>query len=282
MPILERVLCARKIGQLSLTICKFRIQVRGWRLACVHTCEQYIIHLYQGIVTLISTISAIMTIFLSKEQTEHLNFIFDLMSKQDDSTYIGEQISQLAHSLQAAHLAAISGESENVTIAALLHDLGQILPLTEKNDIRTSQNQQQSSEILDEEGKSVGRIGHELIGEEYLRKNGWPEEVSALVGAHVMAKRYLAIQPEYFNSLSKASKSSLKGQGGPFTEKEAEYLRATDPILFKKIALRKFDDGAKVVGKHTRTLEQWYDVAYRVYSGQGRSSVNLLEVELRE
>lgn len=217
---------------------------------------------------------------LTKEQNEHLRFIFDLMSQQDDSTYIGEQISQLAHSLQAAHLAAISGASENVAIAALLHDIGQVLPLTTKNDIRQSHKQQ--DDILDEEGKSVGRIGHELIGEKYLRENDWPEEVPALVGAHVMAKRYLAMQPDYFNSLSKASKSSLKGQGGPFSQQEAEHLRTTDPMLTKKIALRKFDDGAKVVGKQTRTLEQWWEMACRVYLGQGKSSVDLVEAELHE
>ncbi|PWN31547.1 uncharacterized protein FA14DRAFT_162551 [Meira miltonrushii] len=216
---------------------------------------------------------------LSEEQNAHLRFIFDLMSKQDDSTYIGEQISQLAHSLQAAHLAATSGESENVAIAALLHDIGQVLPLTTKNDIRHLHKQ---GDILDEEGKSVGRIGHELIGEKYLRENGWPEEVSALVGAHVMAKRYLAMQLDYFNSLSNASRSSLKGQGGPFSEEEAEHLRATDPMLEKKIALRKFDDGAKVVGKQTRTLKQWWETACRVYLGQGRSSVALLEVEVQD
>lgn len=216
------------------------------------------------------------SIKLSEKAESHLRFIFDLMSKQDDSTYIGEQISQLAHSLQAAHLAAISQESENVTIAALLHDIGQILPLHTKDDIRQSQKQEN---ILDEEGKSVGRIGHELIGEQYLREQGWPEEVAALVGAHVMAKRYLAMQPEYYNSLSKASRSSLKGQGGPFTEAEANLLRESDPMLPKKIALRKFDDGAKVVGKQTRSLEQWWEIACRVYLGQGRSSVDLLDVE---
>lgn len=228
------------------------------------------------------TTSNIMTLPLekriTKEDDAHLRFIFDLMSKQDDSTYIGEQISQLAHSLQAAHLAAISGESENVAIAALLHDIGQVLPLNTKNDIRHSHKQ--VGDILDEQGKSVGRIGHELIGEKYLRENGWPEEVAALVGAHVMAKRYLAMQPEYFNSLSNASRSSLKGQGGPFSEEEAEHLRTTDLMLARKVALRRFDDGAKVVGKQTRTLEQWWETACRVYLGKGRSSVELLEVEL--
>jgi predicted HD phosphohydrolase len=119
----------------------------------------------------------------TKDVQEHLRYIFDLLSRQDDSTYIGEAISQLAHSLQAAHLAVQAGSSECTAIAALFHDIGQVLPMDEKSESR------QEANILDESGKSVGRVGHELIGEVWLRRHGWPEEVCQLVGAHVMAKR---------------------------------------------------------------------------------------------
>lgn len=123
---------------------------------------------------------------LSPTATAHLRYVFDLLAAQNDSTYIGEAISQLAHSLQAAHLAAQAGCSESVAIAALLHDIGQVLPLDAKNDMRTAQKH---ADILDEHGNSVGRVGHELIGELWLREKGWPDEVCQLVGAHVMAKR---------------------------------------------------------------------------------------------
>jgi 2-amino-1-hydroxyethylphosphonate dioxygenase (glycine-forming) len=36
---------------------------------------------------------------------------------------------------------------------------------------------------------SVGRVGHETIGEEYLRDLGFGKKVSRLVGSHVAAKR---------------------------------------------------------------------------------------------
>jgi hypothetical protein len=39
------------------------------------------------------------------------------------------------------------------------------------------------------EGSSVGRLGHEKIGEEYLRSLGFTENVCAIVGSHVAAKR---------------------------------------------------------------------------------------------
>lgn len=118
----------------------------------------------------------------------HITYLFDLLSRQNDSNYIGEKISQLAHCLQAAHLAVISTPHcchENTAIAALLHDIGQILPLILKDEARKSQ----AEDIVDENGMSVGRVGHETIGENYLRSKGWPEYVCSLVGAHVIAKR---------------------------------------------------------------------------------------------
>lgn len=205
----------------------------------------------------------------------HLAYLFDLMSRQNDSNYIGEKISQLAHSLQAAHLAVLAKSDEETAIAALLHDVGQILPLDIKNESR----KQQQQDIFDENGLNVGRVGHELIGERYLQSKGWPEKVCQLVGAHVLAKRYLAISPEYLESLSKASQSSLKQQGGPFTPTEKEQFETFDPIWKEKVALRRFDDGAKVVGRKTRDLQEWLPIANRVYQGKGRSSVEMTKIE---
>jgi predicted HD phosphohydrolase len=44
-------------------------------------------------------------------------------------------------------------------------------------------------------GSSVGRVGHERIGEEYLKGLGFSENVTKLVGSHVAAKRYLSSLP---------------------------------------------------------------------------------------
>ena len=64
--------------------------------------------------------------------------------------------------------------SEETIIAALLHDVGQFLPLAAANDVRMG---------------LVGRAGHELIGEDYLKSLGFGEGVCRLVGSHVAAKR---------------------------------------------------------------------------------------------
>jgi putative nucleotidyltransferase with HDIG domain len=107
--------------------------------------------------------------------------------RQGDADYIGEDISQLEHCLQAAASATMSGEyirllslilgaDEPTIIAALLHDIGQFLPTS-------------TSEDMMHNGQSVGKRSHDATGEAYLRNLGFPDKVCKLVGAHVVAKK---------------------------------------------------------------------------------------------
>jgi len=70
------------------------------------------------------------------------------------------------------------GRPDETVIAALLHDIGQFLPVDETKGLEMSIG-----------GSSVGRIGHEKIGEEYLRSLGFDGSVCDIVGSHVAAKR---------------------------------------------------------------------------------------------
>jgi 2-amino-1-hydroxyethylphosphonate dioxygenase (glycine-forming) len=70
------------------------------------------------------------------------------------------------------------GSQDATVIAALLHDIGQFLPLDAATDVQMSMGDH-----------SVGRVGHERIGEEFLRGLGFGNHVSRLVGSHVAAKR---------------------------------------------------------------------------------------------
>ena len=100
----------------------------------------------------------------------------------------------------------------------------------------------------DASDSGVGRVGHELIGEEYLRRRGFSEKVASLVGSHVAAKRYLcAVEPGYHDTLSDASQQSFIFQGGPMQGAELEEWSA-NPWCAEMCELRKWDDGAKVVG----------------------------------
>ncbi|KAA8646348.1 HD domain-containing protein [Aspergillus tanneri] len=175
------------------------------------------------------------------EKAEHLIQSLDQYGQGD---YIGESISQLEHCLQAAHQAQKSGARNDLIIAALLHDIGQIIPLEATKEARMN---------LKNSTENVGRVGHESIGAEYLRSLGFSQNVCGLVESHVAAKRYLtAVNHSYYDSLSSASKKSLEFQGGPFTGPE---LAAFDqnPLRNEMVALRLWDDAAKVPGIEAST-----------------------------
>ena len=139
---------------------------------------------------------------------ETIDKLFAFLESQGHTDYIGEAISQLEHSLQAAHQAVLAKADDDTVLGALLHDVGRFIPLAET-----------MAPMIAPDGTTVGRMSHEVLGEQYLRQLGFTEKVCQLVGAHVMAKRYLtAVDKEYYESLSKSSKISLKFQVGCSSE----------------------------------------------------------------
>lgn len=132
--------------------------------------------------------------------------LFDFILAQGHADYIGEPISQLEHSLQAAQLARDSGADDETILGALLHDVGRFIPAADK-----------MPKMITPDGTYVGRASHEIVGERYLRQLGFSEKVCQLVAAHVMAKRYLtAVDKEYYDGLSNSSKNTLKMQVSAF------------------------------------------------------------------
>ncbi|KAF2162657.1 hypothetical protein M409DRAFT_26895 [Zasmidium cellare ATCC 36951] len=181
--------------------------------------------------------------------------LVELLNTKGQGDYIGEPISQLAHSLQAAHLAKTNNADEETVIAALLHDIGQFLPASEVQAIAHEVRDMNSQD--DASAGGVGRVGHERIGEEYLLKYGFSQKVAALVGSHVAAKRYLcATDPGYHDTLSEASKKSLMFQGGPMKGAELDGW-AANPWCSEMCQLRKWDDGAKIVGLEVAPAESY-------------------------
>ncbi|KAL4935133.1 hypothetical protein BDV06DRAFT_234623 [Aspergillus oleicola] len=177
--------------------------------------------------------------------SETAEYLISSLESHGQGDYIGESINQLEHSLQAAHQAQKAGASADLTLAALLHDIGQIIPLSDTKEARMT--------LEENSTENVGRIGHERIGAEFLRGLGFGENVCRLVGSHVDAKRYLtAVNEKYHATLSSASKKSLEFQGGPFQGGELENFR-NDPLRDEMVMLRLWDDGAKIVGIESAT-----------------------------
>ena len=158
-----------------------------------------------------------------------------LETKGKDLQYGNENVTQLEHALQCAELAEKRGFSKEIITAALLHDIGHLL-------------YDGQDPIHD------GKDGyHENLGADYLSEF-FNEEVTRPIRAHVDCKRYLsAVEEEYYNLLSEASKISLHAQGGPFTKVEAEEF-IKKPYMKEAVELRRLDDEAKILNKKTPNL----------------------------
>lgn len=165
--------------------------------------------------------------------------IFALFRQRGDGAYFGEPVTQTEHGLQAAHLAREAGASDALIAAALLHDIGHLMP---------SQN-----EGLADAGKDGM---HEDEGEVYLA-HWFSPEVTEPVRLHVAAKRYLcATDSAYHAALSPASQRSLELQGGPMSSAEvAEFEQ--NPHYAAALQLRRWDDQAKIENLPVPALETY-------------------------
>ncbi|KAJ5301011.1 uncharacterized protein N7443_006013 [Penicillium atrosanguineum] len=203
---------------------------------------------------------------------EAIKSLFAFLHAQGQGDYLGERVTQLEHSLQCAHLATESaeyGQDIEVILAALLHDVGRFIPAAEK-----------MGKMITPEGQYIGRQSHEILGESYLRSIGFSERVCQLVGAHVMAKRYLvATDKSYHDDLSETSKRTLRFQGGGFTEDQVAEAQK-DPWLEAKLAVRRWDDLAKKPDLTVPPLELYEEMAYECLL-KSRSKFRLHSKEYR-
>ena len=157
------------------------------------------------------------------------------------SLYIGEKVTISEHMIQSAMIAENAKSSNNLICSCLLHDYGHFI--LEDPDALVKK-------------KVDGK--HEYIGYEYLKKF-FNKDVVAPIKYHVLAKRYLAKDKKYFNSLSDASKVSLKLQGGVLDAKASKEFEKKD--FFKNsIKLRKFDEVAKRTDIKMKSIIEYKDL----------------------
>ena len=142
------------------------------------------------------------------------------------SLYIGEKITITEHMIQTAMLAEKNNCSSSLICSSLLHDYGHFI-LENPDDLVNKEK----------DGK------HEDVGYKFLSEY-FVKDVVEPIKYHVKAKRYLARDKKYYQILSKASKISLKLQGGIMDEKEANEFKNNE-FFENSIKLRKFDEGAK-------------------------------------
>lgn len=158
-----------------------------------------------------------------------------------------EACSKQSHMEQCATAALEQGESEELQLAAFLHDVGHLL--AEHRQI--------------EERDALGFYNHSELGAEYLEELGFASEIVSLVRFHVQAKRYLAtVDAEYLEHLSAASLATLKQQGGPMNGPESAAF-AQYANLDELLRLRRLDDLGKAAEADTRNLDHWLELGRR-------------------
>lgn len=176
------------------------------------------------------------------EAKDLLTHVERLFSIKGDQTYAGEPVTQTEHALQCATLAVNEQAPASLIAAAFLHDIGHLLHDLDEN--------------CAEEG--VDDL-HEKLGGQWLELY-FPESVTQPVTLHVDAKRYrCAIDQQYHDCLSDASKLSLRLQGGPMNQAERDHFESL-PFHRDALTLRRWDEAAKVPGFETKSVRYFLDV----------------------
>lgn len=164
---------------------------------------------------------------------QHIEMLFRTHGSRRYEGAGSEPVSALAHALQCAQLAEWAHAEPSLVAAALLHDMGHF----SDDDLR--------GDLTDDR--------HEVRPLPLLREH-FGMAVAEPVRLHVDAKRYLVTTlPDYAASLTPASVHSLTLQGGPMSAQEVEDFDAL-PYARQAVALRRWDDLAKVPGKTTPSL----------------------------
>ena len=169
-----------------------------------------------------------------------MHIVDEIINKyqNNNSLYIGEEVTMTEHMIQTAMSAEENQSPASLICACLLHDYGHFI--IEDPDRLVSKSV---------DGK------HEDIGFNFL-KNYFKPEVVEPIKLHVQAKRYLCREKSYWNALSKASKVSLKLQGGVMSDKETEEFTSLK-FHYDAILLRKYDDEGKIPNIKMRKIEDY-------------------------
>jgi len=158
-----------------------------------------------------------------------------------------ESVTELQHALQCAQLAEWSQAGHALVAAALLHDIGHFAAAAIGDDV-DDEHERRAAELLD---------------------GLFPAAVIEPVRLHVQAKRYLvATDARYLAGLSSASVHSLAVQGGAMSADECRRFEAT-PHHEEALALRRWDDSAKMPGRSTPPLAYYLPLLRELQSGSG-------------
>ena len=128
--------------------------------------------------------------------------------------------------------------STNLICSSLLHDYGHFISKNPDDLVNKKKD-----------GK------HEDLAFKFLSKY-FIEDVVLPIKYHVKAKKYLARNKKYYDTLSDASKISLELQGGIMNNNEAQEFE-NNKFFKDSIKLRKFDENAKKAGLKIKPINEY-------------------------
>lgn len=173
--------------------------------------------------------------------------ILRTFSERGSETYGIEAVTQQQHALQSALWAIRSGASNELVIAALLHDLGHILGREELPE--------NCEENLDDH--------HENRVYQFLKEH-FGSAVAEPVRLHVAAKRYLCtVDRSYEKKLSPTSWKSFLDQGGYMSPDEMTAFEK-QPSFREALELRRWDDLAKDPDEELPPIEDFVPLLNRL------------------
>ena len=165
------------------------------------------------------------------DKKEVVPFIMDLFARRGAEEYMGEPVSMAQHMEQTAACAVAGNASNELIVAALLHDIGHFVGDFPIDALENG---------IDND--------HENVAAEFLAPY-FPESVTEPIRLHVPAKKYLCTTDKnYFDQLSDASKQTLVVQGGIMNSEEVKQFE-TNRYYREAVQLRKYDDNGKVANK---------------------------------
>jgi predicted HD phosphohydrolase len=149
------------------------------------------------------------------------------------------ELDGLAHALQCgAILRAEEPDDPELAVAGLVHDIADVV---------------YPDDHADHDRRGAALV-EPLLG----------SRVARLVGAHVLAKRYLVTtDPAYRSRLSLRSVETLAAQGDSLRDAELTAL-ASDPDRDAILALRRADERAKDPAARVPGLDEWRSLLERV------------------
>jgi phosphonate degradation associated HDIG domain protein len=150
-----------------------------------------------------------------------------LFEEEGSGEYLGEHVSMAQHMLQTGAAARAAGASSALVVAAVAHDVGHFTGVRTGRDLMSGTDDH-----------------HDEAAAAWLSRWFGPA-VTEPVRLHVAAKRYLcAVDPDYYDCLSEASRYTMTVQGGPMPADDVDAF-ARLPYAEDAVALRRWDDLGK-------------------------------------